>query len=146
MSEPNWFECKLQTMPKIEFFMVNNQSCSVVSRNGKNDRSNQACINRVARSLTGTEQSYPTLIYIAHGFVHSEYQNTYTGKMKDSLLNRYNARSIVVGIVAWEHGSRINNTNVLPIDIGIESRSRTTMFDKILSKYVICCEFENAWQ
>ena len=151
MNEPYWFECKLETMPNIVFFMGNNRSCSIMTKNGKDDQTNQACINQVASSLAGLQQYSPTLIYLTHGFNYnlSGKEAKILKKMKDRLLERYNTRNIVVGMVVWNYGSRNgylqqwqtmdnNGQYSLPMELGVQSRIRNIPNE--FSRYVVCCK------
>jgi hypothetical protein len=66
-SNPYWFECTEKTMPNVDFFMGNDQTCSVVTRNGEIDNTNQDCMSQVSIYMM-TRSNDAKLVYLTHGF------------------------------------------------------------------------------
>ena len=108
-SNPQWFDCKRETMPEIEFVMGNGQHCYVVTSNGRNDVKNQICIQNVARYLNSSKSHDTKLVYLTHGYADHPWihgNESWMQVTKDILLKRYGSSNIVVGVVNWEHGAR----------------------------------------
>ena len=91
-------------MPKIEFFMGNKQKCTVLTKNGWNDKTNKDCINTIGRYLISSKSTNAKLVYLTHGY--KDTKANWMVETKDILLERYKSRNIVVGLVFWSHGAR----------------------------------------
>ena len=129
-NKPLWFECNLNVMPQIKFFMGNEDSCFVVTRKGKNNGGNKDCIQKVASYLARSKKSGTKLVYITHGY---KSEAKWMMEMQNSLQKRYRNSNIVVGLVYWKHGARGSWVTSI-----INSRSTNSILSMV-GKYAICC-------
>ena len=90
--------------------MTRSKNCTVHASNGANDIKNLACIKKVAKHVTDPQYNDIKLVYVAHGWSHTNpWGDNVDGwllNLKDSLFKRYKKGHIVVGIIHWDYGSR----------------------------------------
>ena len=102
---PYWFECKASIMPQIDFFFAKDESCTVMTENGRSNTKNRDCLKQVSGSLDDRKFKKRNLVYITHGFLFTM-PDSWLLELKDNLMNKYRDEHIAIGIVFWKHGAR----------------------------------------
>ena len=96
-------------MPLITFYWALDDNCEVRTGEGKDDATNQRCIEAIVKYLSTAAGSHKTrLVYIIHGWYtyFGRQEKNWPIEMKDSFLKRYEKEHIVVGVVSWDRAAR----------------------------------------